>query len=143
MSVRFEEAGEVGGEKEEEGNVGEEEEEEKEEDNVGEVGEARWGMSFLSLHLLLRLHHSRSTKLFGTLLTLSSWRTVSQLLALHIFYSLHNLGSYWHCPVSNVPIAETQKAKKDGVKEGLLVVGVRLKRHIDLAQIKHDVNNKD
>ena len=111
MSVRFEEAGEVGGEKEEEGNVGEEEEEEKEEDNVGEVGEARWGMSFLSLHLLLRLHHSRSTKLFGTLLTLSSWRTVSQLLALHIFYSLHNLGSYWHCPVSNVPIAETQKVK--------------------------------
>ena len=31
--------GEVGGEQEEE------------EDNVGEVGEARWGMSFLSLHL--------------------------------------------------------------------------------------------
>ena len=95
----------MGGEKE--GNVGEEEEEEKEEeekeeDNVGEVGEARWGMSFLSLHLLLRLHHLRSTKLFGTLLTLSSWRTVSQLLALHIFYSLHNLGSY---------IAETQKVK--------------------------------
>ena len=99
----------MGGEKEEEGNVGEEEEEEK--DNVSEVGEARWGMSFLSLHLLLRLHHLRSTKLFGTLLTLSSWRTVSQLLALHIFYSLHNLGSYWHCPVSNVPIAETQKVK--------------------------------
>ena len=91
MSVRFEEAGEVGGEKEEEGNVGEEEEEEG---NVGEVGEARWGMSFLSLHLLLRLHHLRSTKLFGTVLTLSSWRTVSQLLALHIFHSLHNLGSY-------------------------------------------------
>ena len=90
----------MGGEKEEEGNVGEEEEEEK--DNVSEVGEARWGMSFLSLHLLLRLHHLRSTKLFGTVLTLSSWMTVSQLLALHIFYSLHNLGSY---------IAETQKVK--------------------------------
>ena len=27
---------------------------------------------------------------------------------------------------NNVPIAETQKAKKDGVKEGLLVVGVKL-----------------
>ena len=113
---------------------------EKEEDNVGEVDEARWGMSFLSLHLLLRLHHLRSTKLFGTLLTLSSWRrTVSQVLALHIFYSLHNLLLL----LFNVPIAETQKAKKDGVKEGLLVVGVKLKRHIDLAQIKHDVNNKD
>ena len=81
MSVGFEKrplGGEVGGE--------------KEEDNVGEVGEARWGMSFLSLHLPLGVHHLRSTKLFGTLLTLSSWRrTVSQVLALHIFYSLHNL----------------------------------------------------
>ena len=37
MSGDFEEGGEVGGE--------------KEEDNVGEVDEARWGMSFLSLHL--------------------------------------------------------------------------------------------
>ena len=93
MSVGFEKrplGGEVGGE--------------KEEDNVGEVGEARWGMSFLSLHLLLRLHHLRSTKLFGTLLTLGSWRSC-------LSGSPHILLSSQSWPLmlllSNVPIAPT------------------------------------
>ena len=63
--------GEVGveQEKKEEDNVVEEEQE----DNVGEVGEARWGMSFLSLLLLLLLLHFRSPKLFGPLLALANW----------------------------------------------------------------------
>ena len=68
---------------------------------MGEVGEARWGMSFLSLpsdcpaQFGVHIQHLRSRKLFGTLLThseqLGGRTDVSQLLALHIFYSLHNL----------------------------------------------------
>ena len=80
------------------GEVGVEQEEQEEEDNVGEVGEARWGMSFLSLTappspalpLLLLLHYLRSPKLFGPLLALANWRTLSHSLVLQIFCSLQN-----------------------------------------------------
>ena len=71
-------------------------EQEEEEDNVGEVGEARWGMSFLSLAAPLLLHHLRSPKLFGTLLALANWRTLSHTLALQIFYSLLAFTDFLH-----------------------------------------------
>ena len=76
-------------------------EQEQEEDNVGEVGEARWGMSFLSLTAPpcpvpcpLLLHHLRSPKLFGALLALANWRTLPHFLALQIFCSPHKHGLY-------------------------------------------------
>ena len=54
--------------------------------------------------LPLLLHHLRKPKTIRrSVLTLGSWRTASPLLALHIFYSLHNF-LYWCCPIFMCPL---------------------------------------
>ena len=75
--------GEVGVEQEEQ------KQEEEEEDNVGEVDEARWGMSFLSL--LLLLHHLRSPKLFGPPLALANCKTLSLIFWLFKYFALFTI----------------------------------------------------
>ena len=42
------------------------------------------------------LHHLRSPKLFGALLALANWRTLSHFLALQIFYSLLAFTDFLH-----------------------------------------------